>query len=103
MMGPPPSILPYQFVCYNRSDNGASYRGVEGSTTGGGACQAWTSQRPHIQFMTPYNFPQSGLLRGPYCRNPGDATKTRPWCFTENVRKINENDEGTVISPNVSK
>lgn len=63
-------VQPYQYVCYNNSDKGLSYRGNVQSAGGAqAACQDWSLQTPILHPYTPYNFPYGGL-NGPYCRNP---------------------------------
>ena len=69
---------------------GKNYRGTMNHTISGKACQAWSTQYPH---MHPYDdvgkFPDAVANLGQvsnYCRNPtlgADSTlDVRPWCYT---------------------
>ena len=59
------------------------YRGAESTTGTGITCQAWTSQSPHSHSRTWANYPNSGLGKHNFCRNP-DLDSGGPWCYTAN-------------------
>lgn len=56
------------------------YRGCQTKTLCGAICQDWSSQSPNIHKTTAANYPDAGLGRHNYCRNPTRAE--RAWCYT---------------------
>merc|ERR1719375_1041314 len=56
------------------------YRGCQTKTLCGAICQEWSSQSPNIHKTTAANYPDAGLGRHNYCRNPTRAE--RAWCYT---------------------
>ncbi|XP_077869491.1 plasminogen-like [Saccoglossus kowalevskii] len=67
--------------CYVKPD-GLDYRGTVDTTVGGILCQKWSEQTPHTHEFSQVNYPNGGLGRHNYCRNPDyDGA---PWCFTTN-------------------
>mmetsp|Transcript_14957 Transcript_14957/g.36769 ORF Transcript_14957/g.36769 Transcript_14957/m.36769 type:complete len:185 (+) Transcript_14957:61-615(+) len=67
--------------CYDPSDKGASYRGLESFTKSGRACQAWDSQHPHPINMAAVDGDAYGIGQHNYCRNPDEEMES-PWCYT---------------------
>ena len=66
---------------------GRDYRGHVSKTNTGKRCQLWSAQSPHAHTRTPSEYPNAGLGRHNYCRNP-DNQPSGPWCYTmdANVR-----------------
>ncbi|XP_071952285.1 uncharacterized protein [Antedon mediterranea] len=69
--------------CYLSSD-GEDYRGLVSTTNTGKTCQKWTSQSPNEHSRTPQNYPNRGLGKHNFCRNPDDYGN--PWCYTTTDR-----------------
>merc|ERR1719313_2292830 len=58
------------------------YRGCQTKTLCGAVCQDWSHQSPNIHRTTAANYPDAGLGRHNYCRNPTNSE--RAWCYTVN-------------------
>jgi len=69
----------FDLSCYETSDKGKGYRGLQTSTNSGRACQNWVKQKPHTIDITPST--ENGLGNHNYCRNP-DQSEDKPWCYT---------------------
>jgi len=69
----------FDLSCFETSDKGKGYRGLQSSTSSGRACQNWVTQKPHTIDITPST--ANGLGNHNYCRNPNQS-EDKPWCYT---------------------
>lgn len=81
----PPVVTKCPVNAYGNIRKG--YRGSIAATRDGKKCQRWVDQEPHKHNRTAQNFPNSGLGKHNFCRNPDDDDEGA-WCYTtdENER-----------------